>query len=31
MQGENFKHKKAIIISSTESLGADTVRVVEIE
>jgi pyruvate kinase len=31
MQGENFKHKKAIIISSTESDGADTVRVVEIE
>jgi len=31
MQGEGFKHKKAIVISSTESTGADTVRVVEIK
>jgi pyruvate kinase len=31
MQEDNFKHKKAIIISSTESKGADTVRVVEIK
>jgi pyruvate kinase len=31
MQSEKFKHKKAIVISSTESEGADTVRVVEIK
>jgi pyruvate kinase len=31
MQGEHFRHRKAIVISATESEGADTVRVVEIE
>jgi pyruvate kinase len=30
MQGANFHHKKAVVVSATESERADTVRVVEI-